>query len=97
MTLISALRRQRLVDLCKFKASLVYRVSSRTAKADNTEKLCLFVCLFVCLFASTHVSECMCSCGGQRMAPGSRFSPSPCGTWGLNSGHQSWQQAPFLA
>ena len=49
MTLISALRRQRLVDLCKFKASLVYRVSSRTAKADNTEKLCLFVCLFVCL------------------------------------------------
>jgi hypothetical protein len=31
--LISALGRQRQADLCEFKASLVYRVSSRTAKA----------------------------------------------------------------
>jgi hypothetical protein len=30
--LILALGRQRLVDLCEFKASLVYRVSSRTAR-----------------------------------------------------------------
>ena len=29
MTLIPALRRQRQVDLCGFKPSLVYRVSSR--------------------------------------------------------------------
>jgi hypothetical protein len=33
MTLIPALRRQRMVDLCKFEASLVYRISSRTARA----------------------------------------------------------------
>ena len=32
-TLIPALRRQRQVGLCKFKASLVYKVSSRTARA----------------------------------------------------------------
>jgi len=31
--LIPALRRQRQVDLCEFKASLVYRVSSRTGRA----------------------------------------------------------------
>ena len=29
MALISALKRQRQTDLCEFKASLVYRVSSR--------------------------------------------------------------------
>ena len=29
MCLIPALRRQRLADLCEFKASLVYRVSAR--------------------------------------------------------------------
>ena len=33
MPLIPALGRQRQADLCKFKASLVYRVSPRTAKA----------------------------------------------------------------
>jgi hypothetical protein len=33
MPSIPALRRQRQVNLCKFKASLVYRVSSRTARA----------------------------------------------------------------
>jgi hypothetical protein len=33
MTVIPKLRRQRQVDLCKFKASLVYRASSRIAKA----------------------------------------------------------------
>jgi hypothetical protein len=32
---ISALRRQTQEDLCEFKASLVYRVSSRTAKATQ--------------------------------------------------------------
>jgi hypothetical protein len=35
MLVIPALRRQRQVDLCKFKASLVYRVSSRTARATQ--------------------------------------------------------------
>jgi hypothetical protein len=33
MPLIPALRRQRQVALCEFEASLVYRVSFRTAKA----------------------------------------------------------------
>ena len=33
MPLIPALRRLKQVDLCEFKASLVYRVSSRTARA----------------------------------------------------------------
>jgi len=33
MLLIAALRRQRQVDLHEFQASLVYRVSSRTARA----------------------------------------------------------------
>ena len=37
MPLIPALRRQRQVNLCEFEVSLVYRVSSRTAKAV-TEK-----------------------------------------------------------
>jgi hypothetical protein len=32
MLLISALRRQRQADLSEFEASLVYRVSSRTAR-----------------------------------------------------------------
>ena len=32
-SLIPALRRQRQVDLCELEASLVYRVSSRTARA----------------------------------------------------------------
>ena len=32
MLLIPALGRQRLTDLCEFKVSMVYRVSSRTAK-----------------------------------------------------------------
>ena len=42
--LILALGRQRQVDLCEFKASLVYRASSRTAEAtgrpclEKTEK-----------------------------------------------------------
>ena len=38
--LIPALRRQRQADLCEFEASLVYRVSSRTA-SKATEKPCL--------------------------------------------------------
>jgi hypothetical protein len=32
-TLVSVLRRQRQMDLCEFKASLVYIVYSRTARA----------------------------------------------------------------
>jgi hypothetical protein len=32
MPLIQALRRQRQADLCEFKASLVYRISFKTAK-----------------------------------------------------------------
>ena len=35
MPLIPALGRQRQVDLCEFEASLVYRVSSRTARATQ--------------------------------------------------------------
>ena len=35
MPSILALGRQRLVDLCEFKASLVYRLSSRTAGATG--------------------------------------------------------------
>jgi hypothetical protein len=38
MPLIPAPRRQRQVDPCEFEASLVYRVSSRTATAVKTEK-----------------------------------------------------------
>ena len=42
MSLILALRRQRQEDLCEFKASLMYRASSKTAKAIfKTEKHCL--------------------------------------------------------
>ena len=33
MPLIPALRRQRQVDFCEFKASLVYRASFKTAKS----------------------------------------------------------------
>ena len=39
MPLIPALGRQRQVDLCESENSLVYRVSSRTARA--TQKTCL--------------------------------------------------------
>ena len=35
MPLIPAFRKQKQEDLCEFKASLVYRVSSRTAKATQ--------------------------------------------------------------
>ena len=35
MPLIPAVRRQRQVDVCEFEASLVYRVSSRTARATE--------------------------------------------------------------
>jgi hypothetical protein len=33
MSLIPVLRRQRQIDLCEFKSSMLYMVSSRTAKA----------------------------------------------------------------
>jgi hypothetical protein len=39
MPLIPALARQRQVDLCEFKATLVYRVRSRSSRA-KTEKPC---------------------------------------------------------
>ena len=35
MVLIPGLWRQRQVDLCEFEASLVYRLSSRTARATQ--------------------------------------------------------------
>ncbi|EGV91257.1 hypothetical protein I79_026099 [Cricetulus griseus] len=41
MPLIPALGKQRQADLSEFKASLVYKVSFRTARTANTEKLCL--------------------------------------------------------
>ena len=39
MPLIPILRRQRQVNFCEFKVSLVYRLSSRTAKAIHKETL----------------------------------------------------------
>jgi hypothetical protein len=39
MPLNPALRRQRQVDLCEFKVSLVYRVSSRTCRATHRNSL----------------------------------------------------------
>jgi hypothetical protein len=36
--LIPAFKRQRQVDLCEFEASLVYKMSSRTARAVIEEK-----------------------------------------------------------
>ena len=41
MPLIPVFGRQREVDLCGFEASLVYKASSRTARAAYIEKLCL--------------------------------------------------------
>jgi hypothetical protein len=38
MLLTPALGRQRQVDLCEFEASLVYRVSSRTAREGYVER-----------------------------------------------------------
>jgi hypothetical protein len=35
MSLIPALRKQRQADLCEFKASLVYRASSRISRATQ--------------------------------------------------------------
>ena len=35
MSLIPTLRRQRQVDLCEFEVSLVYKASSRTARATQ--------------------------------------------------------------
>lgn len=39
---------------------------------------------------------CVHTCGGERTAYRSRFLPSPCGLWGLNSGPQGWQQVFLL-
>jgi hypothetical protein len=39
MLLVPALRRQSLVNLCEFEASLVYKGSSRTAGAKHRETL----------------------------------------------------------
>ena len=41
MPLIPALGRQRQVALCEFEANLVYRVSSRTVRATQREKVFL--------------------------------------------------------
>jgi hypothetical protein len=51
-----ALGRQRQADLCKFKASLVYKASSRTARATQRNLaskknnfMCMyFVCMYMC-------------------------------------------------
>jgi hypothetical protein len=62
MPLIAALRRQRLVDLCEFKASQVYRANTRTTKAtqretpylkNNNHKKALFY-NFPCFVMSPH-------------------------------------------
>jgi hypothetical protein len=42
MALIPALRRQRQVDLYELEASLVYRVSSRTARATQKPYTCIY-------------------------------------------------------
>jgi hypothetical protein len=47
MPLIPTLRRQRQAELCEFEAILVYRVSSRTAKAGQTDLVCFLAILFV--------------------------------------------------
>ena len=64
-SLILVLGRQRQVDLCEFKASLVYRVSSKTVRAtqrnpvlknNNSQKAFFFKrCL---LFAEVKVKTC---------------------------------------
>lgn len=41
MPLIPAHWKQRQADFCKFKSNLVYRVSSTTCRAVNTENPCL--------------------------------------------------------
>ena len=38
MSLISALRKEGQADLCEFEASLVYRMSTRTARATHSLK-----------------------------------------------------------
>jgi hypothetical protein len=45
--LIPALRRQRQVDLCKFKASMVYRASSRTARDTQKNPVSFFFSNFL--------------------------------------------------
>ena len=45
MPLIPVLRRQRQADFCEFKASLVYKVSSRTAKAITQRNFVLHACV----------------------------------------------------
>jgi hypothetical protein len=38
MPLVTVLRRQRYADLCGFEASLVYKVSSRTARKQQQQQ-----------------------------------------------------------
>lgn len=45
----------------------------------------------LCMFMTQH------RCGGQWTTCRSQSSPSPCRSWGLNSGRQAWQQAPLPA
>ena len=71
MPLISALNRQGLADLCEVKTSMIYRASSRTARAtqrihllknkNQKKKMCLFCvwCMCVCVFnANTYPFSC---------------------------------------
>lgn len=49
----------------------------------------LLYIIFLCMCGHMCVPQCVCR--GQPTACRSWFSPSPCGSWGLSSGHQVWQ------
>jgi hypothetical protein len=67
---IPVLGKQRQADLCEFKASLVYRVSSRTVRITPVS-VCVYVCMcggegrgkvMFCIFHHVHVCACVWVC-----------------------------------
>jgi hypothetical protein len=54
VSLIPALEKQRRVDLCKFEASLVYRVSSRTARAIQRNPVSNLIIIIIIMF---HIAQ----------------------------------------
>jgi hypothetical protein len=54
MPLIPTLRRQKQVDLCEFKVSLVYKVPGQPGLHRETAcaRVCVCVCVCVCVFLS---------------------------------------------
>lgn len=61
----------------------------------------VYICLFVCLSIYTHVcvhrQAAWYTHRGQRTTRGSQFLLLPCGSWGLISSHEAWQQGPLPA